>query len=296
MKSSMKKRQFARHLFGLGMAVTALLFSNMKSVGDGKSSMANDRHAFPEMKNSFNLYLTDEDRKLSTTPENLPFANFAFLQSRGEALIWNGYFLEGDINGNQYGVVLYFEGGTGAIQLKAEILVNENVVAQKSFTCTDCILPTPAAFTFSGTNPVTKTGDEVRLKVTNESGGFINMLWGSTDEPSAIVLPSVVTAVEAGETESLPEDIVLYQNYPNPFNAGTMIRYQLRTPSDAVLKIYNVRGQLMKTLVEKIQSAGFHSVMWEGDDESGRPVPNGLYFYKLKTKDFEQIKKTTLIR
>jgi len=283
-------------LIGAGTILSLLPFSDLQSGKEKNSSSPKSGHEPRHTKSSITLYLTDEDRKLRLMSENDLLGHCDVFHSDGLAYTWDGYFLDGDISGNQYAIVLYFEAGVGPVQLKAEILVNNDVVAQKSFTCTDCLLPTAMAFTFSGSNPSTKAGDEVSLKVTKESGQVIAILWGTTTEKSSIVLPAVTTAVDLKDSETLPESPFLHQNYPNPFNAGTILLYQIHIASSVLLEIYSLRGQLVKTLVHQEQAPGIYSATWEGNDESGRPAPSGFYFYRLRTKGFEATKKAALLR
>ena len=88
----------------------------------------------------------------------------------------------------------------------------------------------------------------------------------------------------------------LNQNYPNPFNPTTTINYSLRENSKVSLKIYNIKGQRVKQLVSDQLSAGQHSVVWNGKDENNKSVCSGIYFYKLKTSDFEKTRKMILLR
>ena len=90
--------------------------------------------------------------------------------------------------------------------------------------------------------------------------------------------------------------IYLHQNYPNPFNPITTISYQLSEISKVSLKIYNIKGQLVNTLINEIKPAGEHSVVWNGIDQSNQSVPSGIYLYRLKTKDDSQIKKMILMK
>jgi hypothetical protein len=90
----------------------------------------------------------------------------------------------------------------------------------------------------------------------------------------------------------------LDQNYPNPFNPSTTIKYSIKERAHVTLKVYNVAGQLVKTLVDEQQiprSDGF-SVRWNGRSNSGNPVSSGVYFYKLVTKNFTQTKKMVLLK
>ncbi|NQV19232.1 MAG: T9SS type A sorting domain-containing protein [Armatimonadetes bacterium] len=83
----------------------------------------------------------------------------------------------------------------------------------------------------------------------------------------------------------------LIHNYPNPFNPTTTISYQLTADSDVDLKIYNVKGQLGETLVNEFKPSGKHSIVWNAEKQA-----SGIYFYKLKAGDFEEIRKMILLK
>jgi len=93
-----------------------------------------------------------------------------------------------------------------------------------------------------------------------------------------------------------PDGFALHQNYPNPFNPATTIAYQLAGNANVVLKIYNVAGQEIKTLVNEKQSAGPQKVVWDGSDNSGQQVASGIYLYKLHAGDQTQTKKMILLK
>ncbi|MCK5453841.1 MAG: T9SS type A sorting domain-containing protein, partial [Calditrichia bacterium] len=69
--------------------------------------------------------------------------------------------------------------------------------------------------------------------------------------------------------------------YPNPFNPTTTIRYGLKQASDVKLKIYNLLGQEVRTLISAQQEAGYQSIVWDGRDNRGTPVASGIYIYQL---------------
>jgi len=94
----------------------------------------------------------------------------------------------------------------------------------------------------------------------------------------------------------LPEDFELWQNMPNPFNPETRIKFALPMPGYVSLKIYNIAGQLIKSLVDKKLAAGYHIFFWDGTDEAGNNVTSGTYFYQLKTSHFIATKKMVLLR
>jgi hypothetical protein len=96
--------------------------------------------------------------------------------------------------------------------------------------------------------------------------------------------------------EPLPNSIVLGQNYPNPFNPTTQIGFGLADPCFVSLKIYNITGQLVKTLVSEHLAAGEHYVIWDGCNSDGISVASGAYFYVLSTDYGRESKTMTLIR
>lgn len=98
------------------------------------------------------------------------------------------------------------------------------------------------------------------------------------------------------EKYNLPNKIQLFQNYPNPFNPVTSIGYQLSAPSAVELSIYNLLGQKIKTLVNKQQSAGTYFIKWDGTNEAGNSVADGVYLYRLQTDYFNQIRKMILLK
>jgi hypothetical protein len=89
---------------------------------------------------------------------------------------------------------------------------------------------------------------------------------------------------------------VLYNNYPNPFNPNTTIKYSIPQKSNVTLKIYNAKGQLVKTLVNNKQEKGEYQIIWDGIDNNGKKVSSGVYFYQLKAGDFIASKKMITIK
>ena len=110
----------------------------------------------------------------------------------------------------------------------------------------------------------------------------------------------VATAVgEDPGAQGLPRQAALRQNYPNPFNARTTIRYALPAGTAGgrtTLRIYNVRGQEIRTLVNGIQPAGDHAVTWDGRDQRGQEVSTGVYFCRLQSGSLSRTRKMVLLR
>jgi hypothetical protein len=88
----------------------------------------------------------------------------------------------------------------------------------------------------------------------------------------------------------------LSQNYPNPFNPTTTIDYSLKATGHVSLNIYNVAGQLVRSLVDDTKAAGSFKIEWNGRDNVGQAVSSGVYFYKLISNDFSMTKKMVLLK
>jgi hypothetical protein len=85
------------------------------------------------------------------------------------------------------------------------------------------------------------------------------------------------------ETPVLASNQIALSNYPNPFNPSTTIKYSVPKNGNVKLNIYNLKGQLVKTLVAENRKAGKHTVVWNGDDNTGRKTSSGMYFSRLET-------------
>jgi len=94
----------------------------------------------------------------------------------------------------------------------------------------------------------------------------------------------------------VPTEYALSQNYPNPFNAQTAISYSIPTASQVSLKIFNVLGEEVRTLVDADQQANTYQVTWDGRDANGKPVASGVYFCTLKAGAFDASTKMAFIK
>ncbi|MFO7889512.1 MAG: T9SS type A sorting domain-containing protein [bacterium] len=88
----------------------------------------------------------------------------------------------------------------------------------------------------------------------------------------------------------------LKQNYPNPFNPTTQIRYHLPEAAEVKVEVFNLMGSKVTTIFNGKQSAGVQTVSWHGNDDTGKSVSAGIYFYRVSTKNFSQTRKMILIK
>ena len=90
--------------------------------------------------------------------------------------------------------------------------------------------------------------------------------------------------------------MALAENYPNPFNATTAIRYALPAAGPVHLAVYALNGQQVRTLVQGVETSGWHVVRWDGRDDVGRAVASGVYLYRLAVVGGVRTGKMTLVR
>ena len=109
-------------------------------------------------------------------------------------------------------------------------------------------------------------------------------------------LPKDQRHVSGGELLRGISEYALSQNYPNPFNAQTTISYAIPTASHVSLKVFNVLGEEVRTLVDADQQANTYQVTWDGRDAGGKQVASGVYFCKLQAGSFEGSTKMVFMK
>jgi M6 family metalloprotease-like protein len=122
----------------------------------------------------------------------------------------------------------------------------------------------------------------------------------------AMFLHPMGVSQNSNETEIYVVDVVddvssiyvteLGYNHPNPFNPTTTIRFSIENVGNVEINVYNVRGQLVRTLVNDEFTAGHHNVIWDGKDMNNIICPSGIYFYRLTVKGFQDTKKMILLK
>ena len=100
----------------------------------------------------------------------------------------------------------------------------------------------------------------------------------------------------SSKVELTPESFTLYQNYPNPFNPSTTIKYNLNDNSYVNVSIYNVAGELVKTLFNGPQNKGKNSLIWNAKNNKNESVAGGLYIYSVTTENNIYSKKMMLLK
>ncbi len=109
--------------------------------------------------------------------------------------------------------------------------------------------------------------------------------------------PPASAGTATGITErTVPRQVSLAQNVPNPFNPTTTITVGLPVASNVALSVFDVGGHLVRTLVDGPVPAGFRSFTWDGRNARGVPVASGVYFYRMKTPQYQKTLKMQLLK
>jgi hypothetical protein len=125
---------------------------------------------------------------------------------------------------------------------------------------------------------------------TDETG------WDSLDTGNIMIRTIVDSNPTGTELELIPNNKPVMLNYPNPFNPETTIKLDLPDSGKITLKVYNTKGQLVKTLIDNFKTAGISTVIWNGTDNVGTQVSSGIYLYKLEASGYTEIKKMILMK
>jgi hypothetical protein len=153
-------------------------------------------------------------------------------------------------------------------------------------------------------NDSTASGSKYLGGIASDDSGNVHVLFhdARTDDYRIYLSKATfeATNVEVCPVDApIPKDVALQQNYPNPFNTATIMRYTVpmaESPQHIILKIYNILGREIKTLVDEEKRSGMYQVTWDGKDETGRDVASGVYFYKLRVGNLGTTKKLVVLR
>lgn len=161
------------------------------------------------------------------------------------------------------------------------------------------LMPVYADDAFTDEDEGVTPGESFELYICNEALGWDfyldeEIVWTGFGDLYEVHFD--VLATDDG-LNNLPTHFALSQNYPNPFNPNTTIRYALPSKQAVALRIYNTAGQLVRTLVDEQQDAGFKHVEWDGRNDRGTAVSSGIYFYRLEAGDqFVDQKRMILLK
>lgn len=128
---------------------------------------------------------------------------------------------------------------------------------------------------------------------------YIHLSDGTTEEFDIIDINEITFGdVSADEMMQIISQLPIkfIKNFPNPFNPETTIQFELNESGKTEVEIFNVKGQKVKQLINDQLVSGQHSVIWDGNDASGKRVSSGVYFYQIKCDNYIKSKKMLMIK
>jgi hypothetical protein len=198
--------------------------------------------------------------------------NFSLLETPGSITV---RFFVGDPDNGGVPIV-----GQGDV----EELIITDVIPPQSFKEDSLTWTVPSGLDlYSRIYAVIDQDDSIDEVHENNNKGFIYFADISVD-------------IDEDPTEIVPMNYALEQNYPNPFNPSTTISYQIPKPTQVEIKIYDILGRHIKTLVNEHQNAGQYQYQWTGESSTGSRVSNGIYLYRIKAGDYTMVKKMVLLK
>jgi hypothetical protein len=102
--------------------------------------------------------------------------------------------------------------------------------------------------------------------------------------------------LDVEDSIQIPATIYNLRNYPNPFNPETTISFEISKPGDVILDVFNLKGQLIKRLINNQMTTGKHNVIWDGKDNNGKICSSGVYYYRIESNGITETKKMVLMK
>lgn len=143
---------------------------------------------------------------------------------------------------------------------------------------------------------VNNFSDDAVQQLDPSNGEVIQtFLFGDGAQDMAILELERPTSV-VDRISSRPTKFTLFQNYPNPFNPETTIEFSVPSKLQVQIRIYNLKGQLIRTLIDQTLEQGLYSTIWDGKNDRGQNVASSIYFYEMKAGNFRASKRLTLLK
>jgi hypothetical protein len=144
---------------------------------------------------------------------------------------------------------------------------------------------------FITTNSFTDENLEPEIEYFYRVSGFVGY-WTNYSNTVSVMIESL----DLYDNFAMPMDYKIHQNYPNPFNPMTTLSYDLPEGGPVRIAIYNMRGKIVKNLLNDYQDAGPRSIKWDATNDQGKQVSAGMYIYRIEIGDLKQSKKMLFIK
>ena len=186
---------------------------------------------------------------------------------------------------------------SGVISLSAEV----NIGSQLEFKGVKANLPEGWQVVSNMQNGVLKLAMAGLKPLTDGTLALIEV--GLSNKEASVTIDGNIKVNDAMSTtlqpinvREIPTDFSLSQNYPNPFNPTTNIKYAIPQDSRVNLVVYNILGQVVRTLVDQEQQAGYYNIQWDGNNNYGSKVASGIYIYRIQAGNYSRTIKMNLIK
>jgi len=156
-------------------------------------------------------------------------------------------------------------------------------------------LPNDSGFEIPATESISYVISYVAGETVTDFNDVIYIMSNDPDL-AELTIPISVTGKMANNDVINPVMTALKGNYPNPFNPETSIRFSLKDAGRVKIAVYNLKGQMVRKLIDRELDSGFHSVVWDGRDESGKNVASGIYFYRMESDSYTANRKMMLMK
>ncbi len=282
--------------------------TSLNVVTAGSNAVSVENIGFDFANNGAGLFVVFTDGDFLETNIQLVDGNdlaYRFFQSPRNAMANQTFTFLPSASERTANITMFFSSVRGLLSTGGLIRPNQVVitVGEINHTFSDQLTSSDGQEwdTFSRTIPVPPGETQITIGAISGPGGDedpntpeerpASFTWSAL----AMSLPNaeLVAEVSSGPTTVSPK---LMQNYPNPFNPTTEISFEIPRSMVTTLRIFNILGQEIRTLVNDQIEAGMHSYTWDARDESGRPVGSGLYFYQLRSGDFSEVRKMGLLQ
>ena len=190
--------------------------------------------------------------------------------------------------------ITYIYDGNNMIESLSQNWINSNWLNDLKVTNTydeNNNWATTLAQEWNNINWVNYSRAEFNYDENNNRIGFLRQAWNGSNWVNELMASYAYSVTGVEQLQDMVESFILSQNYPNPFNPSTKISLQSPVGSWQTLKIYDVLGNEVTTLIDEYKPAGTYEVKWDASN-----YPSGVYFYQLKAGDFVQTNKMILMK
>jgi hypothetical protein len=241
-----------------------------------------------QVRDIFDLHLESGNWKATKIANHAATDYFQYKDPHGNVQVAT------DSKGNLYAMWAGYTKGIGSA-VQTDVFLSYSADAGKTWSSKLNLTNTPD-IDEAVVNLADKVGDQLHFayQVVESYEYLHNRYWLGTlyyqnvDNPAKSVL--------VAGNDDIPREFSLSQNYPNPFNPTTAISFTLPKNENVRLSIYNIKGELVKALLNAKMESGSHLVVWDGRDAAGKAVASGIYLYRFETAGFIRTKKMTYMK